>query len=82
MTEPAHAYRLAAIGGAGDFIQAFAFSPRGNLLAAMPTTAPCWSTAWHIRPGPPAPRRFAAAHSRGFPERVATAQRDAALPHL
>jgi len=35
VTDPAHAYRIAAIGGAGDFIQAFTFSPRGNLLAAV-----------------------------------------------
>jgi hypothetical protein len=26
---------MATLGGAGDFIQAFAFSPRGNLLAAV-----------------------------------------------
>jgi len=36
VTDPAHAYRIAAIGGAGDFIQAFTFSPRGNLIAAVP----------------------------------------------
>ena len=35
VTDPAHAYRLAAIDGAGDFIQAFTFSSRGNLLAAV-----------------------------------------------
>jgi WD40 repeat protein len=35
VTDPAHASRIAAIGGAGDFIQAFTFSPRGNLLAAV-----------------------------------------------
>ena len=35
MTDPARAYRMAAIDGAGDFIQAFTFSPRGNLLAAV-----------------------------------------------
>jgi len=35
VTDPAHASRMATIGGAGDFIQAFAFSPRGNLLAAV-----------------------------------------------
>ncbi len=34
VTDPAHAYRMAAINGAGDFIQAFTFS-RGNLLAAV-----------------------------------------------
>jgi len=32
---PAHAYRMATIDGAGDFIQALAFSPRGNLVAAV-----------------------------------------------
>jgi hypothetical protein len=35
VTDPAHASRLATLGGAGDFIQAFTFSPRGNLLAAV-----------------------------------------------
>ena len=35
VTDPAHAYRLATLGGAGDFIQAFTFSPRGTLLAAV-----------------------------------------------
>jgi WD40 repeat protein len=35
VTDPAHAYRLATLGGAGDFIQAFTFSARGNLLAAV-----------------------------------------------
>ena len=34
-TDPAHAYRMATLGGAGDFIVAFAFSPGGNLLAAV-----------------------------------------------
>jgi len=35
VADPAHASRVATLGGAGDFIQAFAFSPRGNLLAAV-----------------------------------------------
>jgi WD40 repeat protein len=35
VSDPAHASRVATLGGAGDFIQAFAFSPRGNLLAAV-----------------------------------------------
>ena len=35
VTDPAHAYRLATLGGAGDFIQAFTFSARGTLLAAV-----------------------------------------------
>ncbi|HEY1319527.1 MAG TPA: hypothetical protein VGF32_04740 [Streptosporangiaceae bacterium] len=35
VTDPAHASRLATLGGAGDFIQAFTFSPLGNLLAAV-----------------------------------------------
>ena len=35
VTDPAHASRLATLGGAGDFIQAFTFSARGNLLAAV-----------------------------------------------
>jgi WD40 repeat protein len=35
VTDPAHAYRMATIGGLGDFIQAFTFSARGNLLAAV-----------------------------------------------
>jgi WD40 repeat protein len=35
VTDPAHASRLATLGGAGDFIQAFTFSPRGHLLAAV-----------------------------------------------
>jgi len=35
VTDPAHAYRLASLGGAGDFIQAFTFSARGTLLAAV-----------------------------------------------
>ena len=35
VTDPAHAYRLATLDGAGDFIQAFTFSARGNLLAAV-----------------------------------------------
>jgi WD40 repeat protein len=35
VTDPAHASRVAALGGTGDFVQAFAFSPRGNLLAAV-----------------------------------------------
>ena len=35
MTDPARAYRLATLDGAGDFIQAFTFSARGNLLAAV-----------------------------------------------
>jgi len=35
VTDPARAYCLAAVGGAGDFNQAFAFSPAGNLLAAV-----------------------------------------------
>ena len=35
VTDPAHASRVATLGGAGDFVQAFAFSPRGNLLVAV-----------------------------------------------
>jgi WD40 repeat protein len=35
VTDPAHAYRMATLGGARDFIVAFAFSPGGNLLAAV-----------------------------------------------
>jgi WD40 repeat protein len=35
VTDPAHASRVATLGGAGDFIQAFTFSRRGNLLAAV-----------------------------------------------
>lgn len=35
VTDPARAYRIATIGGLGDFIQAFTFSARGNLLAAV-----------------------------------------------
>ena len=35
VTDPAHAYRLATLDAAGDFIQAFTFAPRGNLLAAV-----------------------------------------------
>jgi len=35
VTDPARAPRLATLGGAGDFIQAFTFSSRGNLLAAV-----------------------------------------------
>ena len=35
VTDPARAYRLATLGGANDFVQAFTFSPRGNLLAAV-----------------------------------------------
>jgi len=52
VTDPARAYRLAAIGGAGDFIQAFAFSPRGNLLAAMTYhgTVLVYSLANPVRP--------------------------------
>jgi WD40 repeat protein len=66
VTDPAHAYRMATLGGAGDLIQAFAFYSRGNLLAAVTFHGPCWSTAWPTRPGPHAPPRSAAcwpAHS-------------------
>jgi WD40 repeat protein len=35
VTDPAHAYRLAAIDSPGDYIQALTFSPRGNLLAVL-----------------------------------------------
>ena len=35
VTDPAHAYRMATLGGAGDFIQAFTFSASGTLLAAV-----------------------------------------------
>jgi WD40 repeat protein len=35
VTDPAHAYRMATLGGAGAFVPAFAFSPGGNLLAAV-----------------------------------------------
>ena len=35
VTDPARAYRLATLGAAGDFIQAFTFSARGTLLAAV-----------------------------------------------
>jgi WD40 repeat protein len=35
VADPAHAYRMATLDGAGEFIQALTFSPRGNLLAAV-----------------------------------------------
>jgi WD40 repeat protein len=35
VADPAHAYRMATLDGAGDFIQALTFSHRGNLLAAV-----------------------------------------------
>jgi WD40 repeat protein len=52
VADPAHAYRMATIGGAGDFIQAFAFSPRGNLLAAVTYhgTVLAYSLADPVRP--------------------------------
>ncbi len=83
VTDPAHAYRLATLGGAGDFIQAFTFSARGTLLAAVTYhgTVLVYSLA---ESGPSRPHRDGSrpADPRGFPERVATAQRDAALRHL
>ena len=66
VTDPARAYRLATLGGAGDFVQAFTFSPRGNLLAAVTITAPCWSTAWPTRPAPHAPPRSGACSPARF----------------
>ena len=35
VTDPAHAHRMATLGGTDGFIEAFAFSPGGNLLAAV-----------------------------------------------
>jgi len=52
VTDPAHASRVATLGGAGDFIQAFTFSPRGNLLAAVTFhgTVLVYSLADPVRP--------------------------------
>ena len=62
VTDPAHAYRMATLDGAGDFIQAFAFSPRGNLLAAVTFhgTVLVYSLADPTRPAPHATPRSAA----------------------
>ena len=52
VADPAHASRVATLGGAGDFIQAFTFSPRGNLLAAVTFhgTVLVYSLADPVRP--------------------------------
>jgi hypothetical protein len=57
VTDPAHAYRLAAIDSPGDYIQALTFSPRGNLLAVLTYhgTVLVDSVADPARPAPPRP---------------------------
>ncbi len=83
VTDPAHAYRMATIDGAGDFIQAFAFSPRGNLLAAVTFHG----TVLVLQPGRPCPPRThrhgpRPADPRTLSKRVPATRGDAALCHL
>jgi hypothetical protein len=73
VTNPAHAYRLAAMDGLGDFIQAFTFSPRGNLLAAVTYHG---NVLVYSLTDPARPARIAMVRgllTRAFPERESAA---------